>query len=198
MAKKNFSYSCNFDLPERSLSSLITKSSAHDMKKLIILIGFIFAAALSTTAQISGGTLSPALPEIMPSVSEMQFAAGGGMVRRHTHITVSGNTLLIEQLNPGDRAPKEWSAKISNEDKKTLYRAFAENKFDFSGVAAKARTVYDAPTQSVSISVPGTAYHVANGAGSPLEGANLESYEKIIDAFKRLQAVYKNKMVRTK
>lgn len=168
------------------------------MKTLMILLGFICAAVLPSTAQTSGNSSLSDLPKVMPAAAQMRFVADGGMVQQFTRITVSGNNLLVEQLTPKDRSPKKRSAKISDEDANTLYRAFAANKFDFMEINANTRTVYDAPRQSVSISTGNTAYEVSSGAGSPLKGANLKSYENIKNAFDKLQVAYKNKMKRVK
>ena len=167
--------------------------------KIIILLGLVFAAALSALAQSSGD--SPPtfdLPPVMPAETEMRYGEGGGMTRYFMHVTVSGNRLSIERLTPKDRSPKRWSAQISDEDKNALYRAFAAAEFDFLEIDANKATVYDAPSQLIFISAGGKSYEISSGAGSPLAGTNLKSYESISQAFEKLRAAYKNKMKRAK
>ena len=164
------------------------------MKKLIILLGFIFAAALPVLPQTSG------LPKTMPAGTEMRYNFGGGMSGFADHITVSGNRLLIVKETAKSRKVKKesWAAMISDEDQNRLYQVFVANKFDLMEIAGKEIRVYDAPSQSVFISAESNSYNVSKGAGSPLAGANLKSFENIKDAFEKLQADYKDKLKQVK
>lgn len=153
---------------------------------LFIILSLFLAQACEAQSQ---------LPEAMPEEVRISLNESGGMSRAYKKIRIENGVLEFEELTGGNRqAPQKWSAKISAEDLAGLYRVFVENKFDAVKNDTRQGVVYDAGSQSISITVNKTkSFQVTYGKNSPLSGRNLQRYKAVSEAIFELVAQYENR-----
>ena len=120
------------------------------------------------------------LPLEMPEKITVYLHEGGGKTRAYKKLTIDAGVLEFEELNGGSPTPNKWSANISREDLAKLYKIFVENKFDTIKNDEPKGRVYDAGSESISISLNKLAsFGVVYGKNSPLSGKNLERYQAV-------------------
>jgi hypothetical protein len=118
------------------------------------------------------------LPAEMPEKIAVYFNESGGMMRAYKKVTIDGGALEFEELKGGSRTPSKWSAPVSREELAGLYKVFVENRFDAIENDERRGIVYDAGSESVSLSVGGLkSFGVTYGKNSPLSGKNLARYQ---------------------
>ena len=134
------------------------------------------------------------LPKEMPEKITVYFNEGGGMTRAFKRVTIDEQVLEFEELKGGQQTSQKWTAKVAREDLAKLYQTFVENKFDTIKNDKRQGIVYDAGSESISISINKLkSYGVTYGKNSPLSGKNLERYEAVRSALDDLIARYQNK-----
>lgn len=120
------------------------------------------------------------LPKQMPEQLVISFDSNGGMLRAYTRITIEDHELKYEELKGGQQEPEKWSAKLSDDDLSKLYKAFVDNRFDTIKNDRRTDIVYDAGSESISISAGvGRSFHISYGMNSPLSGKNLTRYQAV-------------------
>ena len=113
------------------------------MKIAILLIMMIFT---SCEAQSK-------LPKEMPVDVKMSYSQNGGMSPYYTNIVIENNMLTFKEKTPESKNREiNWTAKISNEDQKNLYKLFVENKIDQVRNEKRGGIVYDAGSAGINIS----------------------------------------------
>lgn len=120
------------------------------------------------------------LPREMPEKITVYLNESGGMMRSYKKITIDDGVLEFEEVKGNRQNPQKWSANISREDLSKLYKTFVENKFDAIKNDKREGIVYDAGSQSISISLNKLkSFGVTYGKNSPLSGKNLERYQAV-------------------
>lgn len=139
---------------------------------------------------ISGCAAQSKLPAQMPEKITVYWNQSGGMSRSYTKVTIDDGVLEFEELR-GGQTPQKWSAAVSRKDLTALYKIFVENKFDTIENDERKGIVYDAGSESISISIDKLkSFGVVYGKNSPLSGKNLERYQKVRRALDDLIAKY--------
>ncbi|HEY0459953.1 MAG TPA: hypothetical protein VGC97_12515 [Pyrinomonadaceae bacterium] len=155
------------------------------MKLSVIIIFSLFL--------IQGCEAQTALPREMPENITVYLNESGGMRRAYTKVTIDEGMLEFEQLTGGQATAQKWSARLAGEDLARLYRVFVENKFDTVKNDERQGIVYDAGSESISISINKLkSFGVTYGKNSPLSGDNLKRYRAVRSALDDLIAKYKN------
>ena len=133
------------------------------------------------------------LPKEMPEKITVYFNEGGGMTRAFKRVTIDEGVLEFEEMNGSGQTPQKWTANVAREDLAKLYKTFVENKFDTIKNDKRQGIVYDAGSESISISLNKLkSFGVTYGKNSPLSGRNLERYQAIRRALDDLIAKYQN------
>lgn len=132
------------------------------------------------------------LPVGMPEKITVYWNQTGGMSRSYTKIRIDEGILEFEELK-GGKTPQKWTAAVSREDLAALYKIFVENKFDTIKNDKREGIVYDAGSESISISLNKLkSFGVTYGKNSPLSGKNLERYQTVKNALGKLIEKYQN------
>ncbi len=132
------------------------------------------------------------MPAEMPEKITVYWNQSGGMRRSYTKVTIDEGVLEFEELR-GGQTPQKWSARVSQADLASLYKIFVENKFDTIENDERKTTVYDAGSESISISINNLkSFGVTYGKNSPLSGKNLERYQRVRRALDELIGKYRN------
>lgn len=133
------------------------------------------------------------LPAEMPEKITVYLNESGGMRRAYKKITIDDGVLEFVELKGGQQNPQTWSASVAREDLIKLYKTFVENKFDTIKNDERQGIVYDAGSESISISVNKLkSYGVTYGKNSPLSGNNLQKYQAVRRALDELVAKYRS------
>ncbi|HVE59805.1 MAG TPA: hypothetical protein VNB22_23535, partial [Pyrinomonadaceae bacterium] len=133
------------------------------------------------------------LPAEMPENITVYLNVSGGMMRAYKKITIDDGVLEFEELKGNRQNPQKWSAKISRQDLAKLYKTFVENKFDTIKNDKREGIVYDAGSESISISINKLkSFGVTYGKNSPLSGKNLTRYQAVRKALEDLIAQSQN------
>lgn len=133
------------------------------------------------------------LPKKMPERVSFNVYQGGGMARSYKKIRIADGVLTIEELNGNQREPQKWWTRVSQADAESLYQAFVENKFDEIKNDERKHIVYDAGSETISISIIKlNTIGVTYGKNSPLSGRNLQRYQAVKKAFEELVEKAKN------
>jgi len=162
-----------------------------------ILLGLI-TVLLNFSAFECSAQKASRLPAVMPENVEIGFNNSGGMIFAYTKIGIRNQTMTVEEKTGNEPKPRKWSAKIEQSEQENLYQLFVENRFDAIKNDEQKGIVYDAGSESVSISA-GTnfSYGVTYGPNSPLSGDNLKRYQKIANAINALRTKYEGKARKT-
>jgi hypothetical protein len=143
-----------------------------DMKLFVIIFLSLFF--------IEGCRAQSQLPAEMPENITVYLNESGGMRRSYKKITIDEGVLEVEELTGNRQNPQKWSAKISRADLAKLYQTFVENKFDAIKNDKREGIVYDAGSESISISLNKLkSFGVTYGKNSPLSGDNLARYQAV-------------------
>jgi len=133
------------------------------------------------------------LPKEMPEKITIYLNESGGMMRAYKRIRIDERLLEFEELKGNRQNPQKWSANVSREDLAKLYKTFVENKFDTIKNDERKTIVYDAGSESISISINKLkSFGITYGKNSPLSGKNLARYQAVRRAFDDLIARYQN------
>jgi hypothetical protein len=134
------------------------------------------------------------LPKEMPGEITVYLNESGGMMRAYKRITIDAGVLKFEELKGGGREPQIWTAKVSREDLERLYETFVENRFETIANDERKGIVYDAGSESISISINKLkSFGVTYGKNSPLSGENLARYQRVRKSLGDLIARYKTR-----
>jgi hypothetical protein len=156
-----------------------------NMKSLVITILSLFL--------IQACDAQTKLPAGLPENITVYLNESGGMMRAYKKIRIDEGVLEFEELKGGQQTPQKWSAKVAREDLAKLYKIFVENKFDTIKNDERKGIVYDAGSESISISINKLeSFGVTYGKNSPLSGKNLTRYQAVRKAVYDLIAQYKN------
>lgn len=127
------------------------------------------------------------LPVKMPDKISFRLNEGGGMSRSYKKINIEEGKVQFEELIDNQSGPQKWTANISNEDIAGLYKVFFDNAFDQIENDLRKEIVYDAGSETISISIDKTkSYNVTFGKNSPLSGRNLRNFQKVRKAIYEL------------
>jgi hypothetical protein len=145
------------------------------MKLFLIIIFSVFF--------VQGCEAQSQLPKEMPENIDISFNESGGMSRSYKRIKIENGVLQFEELTGNQQNPQKWSAKVSRENLEKLYKVFVENRFDAIKNDERKEMVYDAGSETISISVSVTkSFQVTYGKNSPLSGSNLRRYQAVSKA----------------
>lgn len=134
------------------------------------------------------------LPKEMPAQISISLNQSGGMSRSYKKIRIESGVLEFQELTGNRANPQKWSATVTIEDLAKLYQMFVENKFDTIKNDERKAIVYDAGSESISISINKTkSFGVIYGKNSPLSGKNLERYQAVSRAINDFVAQHQNK-----
>ena len=151
----------------------------------------LFVLIMSSLFFIQGCAAQSELPAKMPEKITVSWNLTGGMSRSYTKVRIAEGVLEFEELKGGRQNSRKWSAKVSREDLVKLYQTFVENRFDTIKNDKREGIVYDAGSESISISINKLkSFGVTYGKNSPLSGKNLERYQKVKRAIDELIAKY--------
>lgn len=152
----------------------------------------LFGCLMLSLFFIQGCGAQTELPAEMPENITVYWNISGGMSRSYTKVTIDEGVIEFEELR-GAQKPQKWSATISRADLTNLYKIFVENRFDTIENDKRERIVYDAGSESISISINKLkSFGVTYGKNSPLSGKNLERYQKVRSALEKLLAKYRS------
>lgn len=133
------------------------------------------------------------LPKQMPENVSFSLYQGGGKTRAYKKIRIEEGVLEMEELIGNQGEPQKRSANISEQDLADLYRVFVKNKFDQIKNDERKSIVYDAGSETISISIQKLkSFNVISGKNSPLSGENLRRYQAVKQAFEKLIEKSKN------
>jgi hypothetical protein len=153
----------------------------------------LFVIIILSLILIQGCAAQTQLPEQMPENITIYLNESGGMRRAYKKITIDEGVLEFEEVKGGSKTPQKWSAAVRREDLAKLYKIFVENKFDTIKNDERQGIVYDAGSESISISINKLkSFGVTYGKNSPLSGKNLERYQTVRRAVDDLIAKYRN------
>jgi hypothetical protein len=153
----------------------------------------LFGIMLLSLFLIQSCAAQTQLPAEMPEKITIYLNKSGGMRRAYKKITIDEGVLEFEELRGGTQAPQKWSANVAREDLAKLYRVFVENQFDTVENDERKGIVYDAGSESISISINKLkSFGVTYGKNSPLSGKNLERYLAVSRALDDLIAKSQN------
>lgn len=133
------------------------------------------------------------LPKTMPERVSFSYSEGGGMSRSYKKIRIAEGVLEFEELVGNQGEPQKWSANVSDADSANLYRIFVENKFDRIKNDERKEIVYDAGSETISISVNLKSFNTTYGKNSPLSGKNLRRFQAVKKAMDELVEKLKNR-----
>lgn len=119
------------------------------------------------------------LPEKIPERVSFSYYEGGGMSRSYKKIRIAEGVVEFEELVGNQHEPQKWSVNISDADSANLYRIFVESKFDRIKNDERKEIVYDAGSETISISVNLKSFNVTYGKNSPLSGRNLRRFQSV-------------------
>lgn len=155
------------------------------MKLLVFIILSLFL--------INGCDAQSKLPAQMPEKITIYLNESGGMRRAYKKITIDEGVIEFKELKGGQQNPQKWTATVAREDLANLYKILVENKFDTIKNDEREAIVYDAGSESISISINKLkSYGVTYGKNSPLSGKNLQSYQAVRRAVYDLIEKYRN------
>ncbi len=155
------------------------------MKLLVIMMFGLFLVA--------GCAAQKGLPAELPEDISVRLNQSGAMSRSYKKIRIENGILEFEQTKNNRQELEKWSAKISRADLAKLYKTFVENKFETIKNDERKGIVYDAGSETISISIARTrSFNVTYGKNSPLSGKNLERYQAIRKAIDELVAKNQN------
>ena len=153
-----------------------------------LFVGFILSLFL-----IQGCDAQTKLPKEMPEKITIYLNESGGMMRAFKKIRIDEGVLEFEELKGGQQTAQKWSAALKREDLANLYQTFVENKFDTIKNDERQGIVYDAGSESISISINKLkSFGVTYGKNSPLSGKNLQRYQAVRRALDDLIVKYQN------
>lgn len=151
----------------------------------LFIIGLVFVQGCAAQSN-----LSPEMPENL----EINFQKSGGMSRSYQKISINKEALEFEELTDFQKGAQKWSAAVSPEETAELYRVFVENKFDTIKNDERKEIVYDAGSESISISDGADNFFRATyGKNSPLSGLNLQRYQRVKKAIDEFVAQHQQK-----
>jgi hypothetical protein len=157
------------------------------MKLIIIIIVILNVFYISTCNAQSK------LPKEMPADVKMTYDSTGNMGVGYTEIEVSGDTLTFSETKTSNRKNMSgWSAKISAEDKESVYEEFFNRKVDTIKNEPTKGTVFDAGVETITISFSGLMFRVQSGKNSPLSKQNGSHFQAIATDFKTLSEKYES------
>lgn len=159
--------------------------------KVIVSLTLLFLTLQAFAFNSIKNPQKSALPAAMPADAAMKFVVSGGFAPTFKSIVVSDGRVFVEQRTIQDRELKKWYAEISDAEQKAVYRAFVEYKFDLIENEKPKNTVYDVPTETISIVVNGKSFSVSSGLNAPLSTVNEKRYQAVKDALNRLEDKYK-------
>lgn len=140
----------------------------------------LFVVMILSLFLIQGCEAQTKLPAEMPEKITVYLNESGGMMRAYKKITIDEGVLEFKELKGGQQNPQKWSANVVREDLEKLYKIFVENKFDTIKNDERKGIVYDAGSESISISVNKLkSFGVTYGKNSPLSGKNLQKYQAV-------------------
>jgi hypothetical protein len=169
-----------------SLSGNFSKYRGMRMKSFVIILVSLFLIQAC-------GAQETKLPAEMPAKITVYLNESGGMRRAYKKITIDEGVLEIVELKGAQQEPQKWSAKVAREDLAKLYKIFVENKFDTIRNDERKGIVYDAGSESISISLNKLkSFGVTYGKNSPLSGENLQRYQAVRRAIGDLIGKYRN------
>ena len=120
------------------------------------------------------------LPKEMPGKITVYLNVSGGMMRSYKKITIDEGVLEFEEVKGNRQNAQKWSANISRAQLAKLYKTFVENKFDTIKNDKREGIVYDAGSESISISINKfKSFGVTYGKNSPLSSDNLARYQAV-------------------
>ncbi|NJM52844.1 MAG: hypothetical protein HC846_05290 [Blastocatellia bacterium] len=132
------------------------------------------------------------LPEKIPEKVSFSYYEGGGMSRSYKKIRIAEGVVEFEEMFGNQSEPQKWSANLSDADSANLYRIFVENKFDRIKNDERKEIVYDAGSETISISVNLKSFNVTYGKNSPLSGKDLSRFQAVRKAIDELLEKSKN------
>lgn len=163
----------------------------HLLTKIIFLFFMSFNLSLSNC--FANPFQKTKLPKEIPENFRIKFSENGGMAPEWNSIEISGDEIFITDKKMDDNIEKKWFAKISKEDKVSLYNTFVENKFDLIENDEQKEIVYDAGSESIYIRADKVSKNVMYGMNSPLSGRNLSRYKTVKKAIANFEKKYKSK-----
>lgn len=120
------------------------------------------------------------LPAKMSEKVSFSLNEGGGMSRSYKKINIEDGKVQFEELIDNQTGLQKWTANISNEEIAKLYKVFFDNAFDQIKNDKRKEIVYDAGSETISISIANAkSYNVTYGKNSLLSGRNLRNYQTI-------------------
>lgn len=144
----------------------------------------LFLVIISSLFLIQSCEAQSQLPVEMPDKLSFSFHEGGGMSRAYKEIKIENGVLEFEELDGNEQDLQKWSVNISREDLAKLYKAFVENKFDAIKNDKRVGIVYDAGSETITVSInKTTSFQVTYGKNSPLSGKNLQRYQAVKKSF---------------
>lgn len=153
----------------------------------------LLAILIFSLLMIQGCEAQTQLPKEMPEKITIRLNESGGMMRAYKKITIDEGILEFEELKGGRQTAQKWTAAVSREDLEKLYQTFVENRFDTIKNDERQGIVYDAGSESISISINKLkSFGVTYGKNSPLSGKNLQRYQTVRRAVDDLIAKYQN------
>lgn len=161
--------------------------------KTILLLLFIAALNFGFSTCVENPFQKSKLPKEMPEKTSMRFNKNGGMAPTWYSIRISGDQIEVEDKKMSDENSAHWHAKLSPEDKASLYQVFVTNKFDLVENDKRKDIVYDAPSEGIYLRAGTVSKNVSSGMNSPLSGRNSRRYSAVKAAFIKLAANYESK-----
>jgi hypothetical protein len=152
------------------------------MRKFVLCIITIFVSSLFTGCE-GQAKLPKELPKELPPNTEIIYISEGGMLPSFFKIVISGNTMKVtEQSVETGRKEVIREVKLSDDEVKTLYRIFVENKFD-SIRPNKKIEVPDGKTRSIELKFDQQSFYAIKGDGIETTQTDGERFNNIEKAF---------------
>jgi hypothetical protein len=126
------------------------------------------------------------MPKEMPPNTEIIYISEGGMLPSFFKIIISSHTMKVtERSVETDQKEVVREAKLSDDELKTLYRTFVENRFDSIRPNEEIK-VPDGKTRSIELKFDQTRFYAIKGDGIETTQTDAERFNNIENAFREL------------
>ena len=156
------------------------------MRTIRICLMTIFMSAL-----FGGCHAQTTLPRDMPAGVEIAYESGGGIAPTMFTVAIKGRAMRIGDQSAGaDRKERVSAATLTEDELKTLYQAFVENRFD-SIEPNKRVMVPDGKYRSMELRFGEKRFYAVMGDGIKAQKDHAERFRNIENVFGVLVKKYR-------
>ncbi len=129
-------------------------------------------------------------PKIMPPDVKMVYYTESGLTGSWRRVEIFEKKIAVEIKEARARQTKSWEANITREKAISIYRMFADNKFNKINNKKQREVVNDAGLETLSVRAGKVDKSVSFSENSPLSGKNTQSFKTIAKSIQDLVGKY--------